>query len=40
MRDLLALDSNIVQVEDVGGSNPLCPTKESAPIGVISQSQE
>jgi hypothetical protein len=26
MRDLLALDSNIVQIEDVGGSNPLCST--------------
>jgi hypothetical protein len=26
MRDLLVLDSNIVQIEDVGGSNPLCST--------------
>jgi hypothetical protein len=26
MRDLLVLDSNIVQIEDVGGLNPLCST--------------
>jgi hypothetical protein len=29
MRDLLVLDSNIVQIEDVGGSNPLCSTRRS-----------
>jgi hypothetical protein len=29
MRDLLVLDSNIVQIEDVGGSNPLCSTWKS-----------
>jgi hypothetical protein len=30
MTDLLVLDSNIVQTEDVGGSNPLCSTRKSA----------
>jgi hypothetical protein len=29
MRDLV-LDSNIVQSEDLGGSNPLCSTRKSA----------
>jgi hypothetical protein len=32
MKDLLVLDSNIVQIEDVGGSNPLCSTTTSARV--------
>jgi hypothetical protein len=40
MRDLLVLDSNIVQIEDVGGSNPLCSTRKSAQIDVISYATE
>jgi hypothetical protein len=36
MRDLLVPDLNIVQSEDLGGSNPLCSTKESAQIDVTS----
>jgi hypothetical protein len=38
MRDLLVLDSNIVQSEDLGGSNPLCSTRvNQADLFVLTQ---
>jgi hypothetical protein len=40
MRDLLVLDSNIVQIEDVGGSNPLCSTKKSWSAAVVPKVQK
>jgi hypothetical protein len=40
MKDLLVLDSNIVQIEDVGGSNPLCSTKKSWSVAAVSKASK
>jgi hypothetical protein len=36
MRDLLGLESNIVQIRDLGGSNPLCSTVQSCQTEAFS----
>ena len=40
MTDLLVLDSNIVQSEDLGGSNPLCSTIQSCRSTLVSGFEE